>query len=109
MFSYLFQSAEAPAKEPLAARSNILLAAAADKAASKDGASHAAAASSRAPVAALAASRPVAAKAGSGPAHVGLQVSSPTLSFSSADACSAGENMQVRHPEGRSLTLPAWG
>ena len=95
-------------KEPLAARGNILLAAAADKAASENHASHAAAASRRAPLAAPAASRPVAAKAGSGPAHVGLQVSARPLSFWSGDVCNAEDILQVWHSVGRPLPLPAW-
>lgn len=106
--SYHVLSVEAPVKEPLAARCNILLAAAADKAASEKSATHPAAHSGRPSTEAPAALRPVAAKTGSGPAHVGIQVSRPTLSLWSGVVRSAKEVMQACHPAGRHLLCMHW-
>ena len=65
--------ADPPLKEPVAAKGNILSAAAADRAMPGGSAAHAALPLGRAKVARPAPAQP--AKSGAGPAHVGLHVS----------------------------------
>ncbi len=73
----LFWRADPPLKEPVAARGNILSAAAADRAMPGGSAAPAALPHGRATDARPAPAQP--AKSGAGPAHVGLHVSTPSL------------------------------
>ena len=82
LIQFFLWHADPPLKEPVAARGNILSAAAADRAMPGGSAGHAALPQGRAADARPATAQP--AKSGAGPAHVGLHVSTFTLRLACA-------------------------